>query len=392
MLRSWFAAPQKLHIALIGHLSGQYLAGAERSFLDILAAIDQDQYQITCIIPKSNPDYEDAIREHTDQVSVLEYGWWSANPSSDEETIKKFEVMFRQRQIDLVHVNTITLLNPLIAARNLGIPSILHARELISDDSILAGKLGCSGTEIIERLQTEATAIVANSDTTLRMFKGNDPAYRLYNCVNVDKFNIGNPIAQEDLKVGIVSSNHPKKGIEHFVSAAVMASQRNLPISFSVFGQKNESIEKLQHYVTSQPSAVKLSFEGYVDDPLDAIRQVNVIASFSNIPESFGRTLIEGMAARRPIVAFDRGAVGEIVRDGVDGFVISPGDIEHVLRVLNKLANNPAMVTEMGEAGRQRVKSLFSTSQYTVGLNSIYREILAGNKRRSLWRRFSFGR
>ena len=357
VLRSWFGTPRKRHIALVAHHSGKHLAGAERSFLDTLAAIDQDKYQVTCIIPTSNPDYENAIRIHTDQVLVLEYGWSSASRFCDEKAVRNFESIFKQQQFDLVHVNTITLMNPLVAARNLGVPSILHARELIADDAGLAGLLGCSGAEIIEGVQTHASAIIANSDATLRMFESRGSAYRLYNCVDIDRFNICNSIPEGDLKVGIISSNHPKKGIEHFVSAAVLASQRNLPVSFSVFGPRNENIEKIEKYIATLPSPVKLSFEGYVSDPVDAVKQVNVVASFSNVPESFGRTLIEGMAARRPIIAFERGAVGEIVRSGVDGFIVPPGDIEKAVEAIETLSRNSAVVTAMGEAGRQRVES-----------------------------------
>ena len=121
---------------------------------------------------------------------------------------------------------------------------------------------------------------------------------------------------------------------------------------------------------------VDLRLAGYAAEPVAAVRQVNVVVSFSTVPESFGRTLAEGMAARRPVIAHDLGAAREIVRHGVDGFIVAPGDIEGALGHIESLADDPTRLAAMGAAGRARVAERFAPAAFAAGLEAIYRRIL----------------
>src|SRR5436305_211027 len=119
----------KPRIALVGHRVGEQLFGAERSLLSVIAAIDRSSYEICAVFPGHNESYINAVRRYADEVEVFPYRWWRQEPEWDVATISRFADLFRSRRIDLVHVNTITLLDPLLAARQLNIPSIVHARE-----------------------------------------------------------------------------------------------------------------------------------------------------------------------------------------------------------------------------------------------------------------------
>ena len=117
-------------------------------------------------------------------------------------------------------------------------------------------------------------------------------------------------------------------------------------------------------------------------------RQVNVVVSFSIVAESFGRTLAEAMAARRPVIAYGRGAAPEFVRDGIDGYLVPSLDITQALTHLETLAVDRARVSAMGNAGRARVKELFAPSVFASSLDDIYQRVLKISKAsalRSLW-------
>jgi glycosyltransferase involved in cell wall biosynthesis len=105
------------------------------------------------------------------------------------------------------------------------------------------------------------------------------------------------------------------------------------------------------------------------------MRQVNVVVSFSVVAESFGRTLAEAMAARRPVIAYDRGAAPELLRHGIEGFVIPPVDIERALACIETLADDPQRVAVMGEAGRARAEQVFAPAVFASHLNDIYRRV-----------------
>jgi glycosyltransferase involved in cell wall biosynthesis len=370
------AGLRKPRIAVIGHASGPHLYGAERSLLSIIAAIDRDRYDVCAVIPDQNAKYMQAIGRFTDAVEVFPYSWWSRTRLSDVATVARFAELFRSRSIDLVHVNTITLIDPLLAARQTGIPCIVHARELIDQDDHLASEIGCDPTAIVARIRATANFIIANSDATHRLYRIEGRSFRLYNCIDVDAFDMANEVKPGALKVGIISGNHPKKGIEAFVRLAALAASRRPALQFVVIGPRTAHAEELAQGLRRETVPVNLRFAGYVPDPVEAVRQVNVVAPFSVVAESFGRTLVEAMAARRPVIAYDRGAVPELVRHGREGFVIPPFDIERALTHIETLADDPERAAAIGEAGRARASELFTPAVFASQLNEIYGRIL----------------
>lgn len=360
----------KRNVAVVGHSSGKFLFGAERSLIDIVAAINRDSYNICCIIPEPNTEYEKAISAYVDSLHVFPYDWWHGSCPIRNHCVEQFISVFEAEKIDLVHVNTVTLLDPLEAAKKMGLRSIVHVRELVDRDPFLTQALGADPTTIVNKIKASADVIIANSEATHRLFSNLGRSVRLYNCIDLAAFDLPNVLESGILNIGIISSNGPQKGIEHFVSLASLCARKGLPTQFFVFGPETDVTARLK--TTDASILENCHFAGYVDDPLDAFRQINVVASFSVVPESFGRTLAEGMAARRPVIAFDGSAVREFVRSGEDGFVIPSMDIERAMASVELLAKDSSLIAKMGKSGRKRAKQLFSPRRFSKQLNAIY--------------------
>ncbi len=85
-------------------------------------------------------------------------------------------------------------MDPLLAARELGVPCIVHAHELIDQDPFLAGILDDDPAAIVSRVRTTADFIIANSDATHRLYHKSDQSFRLYNAIDLDAFDITNEV------------------------------------------------------------------------------------------------------------------------------------------------------------------------------------------------------
>jgi glycosyltransferase involved in cell wall biosynthesis len=323
-----------------------------------------------------NDRYIDAIAKYTKAVSVLPYRWWSAARPADEEAVSRFAGFFADQGVDLVHVNTVTLLDPLIAARRAGIPSVVHAREILSEDHDLVSQLGAGILDAfatIERIKDSADFVIANSDTTHRFYEKAERSFRLYNMVDTDRLDLPNDRAGGPLKVGIISSNVVKKGVAEFVSLAKLSSART-DIEFVVIGPLTPYVDSFRRELAGD-QAVRLSFRGYYAEPAEALSQVNVVLSLSTMAESFGRTIAEAMAARRPVIAYDFGAASELVRHRKEGFLLPYRNYADALPLLEELADRPQLMVEMGERGRRRAVELFSRKVFAGELDRIYRQI-----------------
>jgi glycosyltransferase involved in cell wall biosynthesis len=86
---------------------------------------------------------------------------------------------------------------------------------------------------------------------------------------------------------------------------------------------------------------------------------------------------IEALAGGRPVVATEVGGVPDVVRDGVDGFLVEPGDVETMADRLARLAADADLRRRMGEAGAASVRERYSVERLLEDMDALYRQLLA---------------
>ena len=87
-------------------------------------------------------------------------------------------------------------------------------------------------------------------------------------------------------------------------------------------------------------------------------------------------TAIEALAGGRPVVATRVGGVPDVVRDGVDGFLVEAGAIDDLADRLARLATDPELRERMGQAGRERVLSRYAVDRLVDDVDRLYRSLL----------------
>ncbi len=93
--------------------------------------------------------------------------------------------------------------------------------------------------------------------------------------------------------------------------------------------------------------------------------------------ESFGKVLIEAMAAGLPIVATATTGSQEIVKDGINGFLVPIGDSKALAKKVLYLLNNPEKAKEMGENGRRMVKDRFNQEKIIEEIIKFWQDLCA---------------
>jgi glycosyltransferase involved in cell wall biosynthesis len=100
-------------------------------------------------------------------------------------------------------------------------------------------------------------------------------------------------------------------------------------------------------------------FLGFRSDVPRLMRTVDIVALTSSVPEPFGRVVVEGMLARRPVIATGVGGVPEIVTDGT-GVLVPPGDARALASALTRLLSDPVFAGEVACKGRLRATTHFT--------------------------------
>lgn len=96
----------------------------------------------------------------------------------------------------------------------------------------------------------------------------------------------------------------------------------------------------------------------------------------SSCHESFGKVLVEAMAAGLPVVATATTGSKEIVEDGVNGFLVPVGDSQSLARKILFLLNNPEKAKEMGQLGREMVKERFDQQKIIGEIIKFWKDLV----------------
>jgi glycosyltransferase involved in cell wall biosynthesis len=92
--------------------------------------------------------------------------------------------------------------------------------------------------------------------------------------------------------------------------------------------------------------------------------------------EGLGVSLLQAAAAGVPVITSRAGGLPEAVQDGVTGILCPPGDVDALAAAIDRLAGDPALRRQYGEAGRQRILAEFSIGRMVDGNLALYHQVL----------------
>ncbi len=138
-----------------------------------------------------------------------------------------------------------------------------------------------------------------------------------------------------------------------------------------------QQFEKLHEVAEESEILDDCCFSGFVEpgDDLNILyRLASVFVTASEI-ETQGMVLLEAMASGIPIVAFRATCIPEIVQDGVNGYLVSPDDVEAMAERILDIVRDPDLSHEMGKAG-QRVAERHSLERSTSLHEEVYQSLV----------------
>ncbi|CAB4932605.1 unannotated protein [freshwater metagenome] len=342
-------------ILLVGHASGRYISGAELSLIDNLKSLVALGRRVVVIIPnEDNPDYISRIREFTQEIYFVHIPWNIANNKADSDIIERIVEIANITNAEMIFSNTITMREPLIAARRMSIPSVCVVREVPAHDSSLSIMLKKDLKQIVSEIHTISDFIIANSIYTLNAFHLNGKSAIVRNTFNEELLKMIRE-NNKTFNIGYVGNLNREKGFADFISIARhFETQENL--RFLAFGNMEPAF--LSEYGDDFPKNIEL--KGYESDQAKIYPNLDLLLQLSILNESFSRVTLESMASAVPVIAYNVGAVAELFNNGVTGYLVVPGDIDEITRLISFLSQDPVGAGNMGDAARSFAQGNFS--------------------------------
>lgn len=175
-------------------------------------------------------------------------------------------------------------------------------------------------------------------------------------------------------KIAMVARFSPPK--DHTLLLRALAPLRHLPWELVLVGD-GPLLPEVKELAHNLGIAHRVNFLGKrLDVPqiLSSAQIFVLVSKWEGLPIS----LLEAMRAGLPVVASDVGGVGEAVKEGHNGFLISRGDEETLRSRLQTLIVDSALRLAMGRQGRRLYESHFTVSKMLQETWKIYEEVLSG--------------
>ena len=121
----------------------------------------------------------------------------------------------------------------------------------------------------------------------------------------------------------------------------------------------------------------RVRFVGVVSDIRIPLGLMDVFIFPSRWPEAFGLTLVEAMASGRAVVATEVGAVPEIVRQGIDGWLVPPEDPSALTEKVLSLLKDRDAALRLGRKAQERAREMFDLNRMADEIEGVYREVVS---------------
>ncbi|MDP3971060.1 MAG: glycosyltransferase family 4 protein [bacterium] len=196
----------------------------------------------------------------------------------------------------------------------------------------------------------------------------------VYNGIDVNQFKFNKSPQDHFVFIGRL---HPSKGVHHAINVC-----KKLRKKLILAGSTDLQREIYRNYWEKKINpALKSSFISYRGElPHQKIAKFVGQAKALLFPieweEPFGLVMVEAMATGTPVIAFNKGSVPELVKDGVTGFVVKNEDeMRDAIKKIDTIDR---------AACREWVKNNFSIERMGDGYEQVYKKLIKQHEKKSL--------
>jgi glycosyltransferase involved in cell wall biosynthesis len=306
------------------------------------------------------------------------------------ETVR-FLRLFHARRPGVVVVVTTVLPSALLAARLARLPVVVYAAEVYDPPG--AGRLKRMLGRALCRYVGRLAGVVANSSRVASQF----PRAR--------RLTIITPSASEELAHGdparfraepalaranplIVSAGNLTFGRGQDVLIRALALVRQtLPDACCLIAGEPHPRAGDRAYADSLPRLVKelgldgaVVFAGFVERAADLYAAADIVVNPARFPEPFGRVALEALVAGRPFIGSRVGAIPDVIRDGVDGLLVEPGDPGELADAIIRLGQDGELRKRLVKQGQSHVRETFDETRATAAFADFVNETVAATR------------
>ena len=356
--------------------------GTESNAVRTAELLDRARFDLTVVTMR--PEGVMRARYAAAGVPVVSYPLRSLAAPSTVRQAARLARFFREGRYQVVHSHDrYNNVFATVAARAAGVPVIIGSKRWSANTRAFR-----AANALAYRL---TSCVLANSDAVAASLRTDEhvPADRIAvvpNFVSDHAFEDVSPaerarlrgelgLAPEHLVVGVLATLRPIKDHESLFRATARLRERHPALRVLLVGDGGFRGE-LETRARTLGVGDLVVFAGHREQRPNPHRlfDVSVLCSLS---EGFPNSVVEAMAAERPVVATRVGGVPDAVVDGETGLLVPPRAPGELAAALDALLADPERRARMGAAGQRRARELFHASSVVPRLEALYERLLA---------------
>ena len=162
-----------------------------------------------------------------------------------------------------------------------------------------------------------------------------------------------------------------EKGVEYLVKAARKIAGE---VVIAGDGPQRAHLEELIKHMKLTNVQILPFLRSYTEF-VDLYYLADVFVSPAVWDEPLGLTIIEAMAARKPVIVTRKGGVTMAVKEGVNGLFVRPRNSNEIANAVNRLFGNPDLCRKMGERGRKTIEERFTWTKIAARFDKLYQDV-----------------
>jgi glycosyltransferase involved in cell wall biosynthesis len=184
-------------------------------------------------------------------------------------------------------------------------------------------------------------------------------------------------INRGDFVIGTAGRLSKEKGHSYLIKAFadLVRGSQNVKLIIAGEGPLRKQLEGL---VEELALSNRVKFLGYEENIVRFLSAIDVFI-LPSLTEGLPISLLEAMAASKPVIASKVGGIEEVIQDKINGILIPPMNVKAISDSIKFLYHNSEERERIGSEGKSHVSNDFSSKMMTLGYKNLYSTILSQN-------------
>jgi L-malate glycosyltransferase len=294
--------------------------------------------------------------------------------------VARFIKIIRTEGIQIIHLNTLTPFckHAAIAGFLMRVPIVWVVREnpLISRSRRLRFWMKLLASRIL----------FVDNDTREKLLPDTPGAEVIYNGVDLNNFRPFQSdllfemtnISRDELLIGYIGLITKRKGLEYLIRALPDIKKGYDKFKLVIIGdnrpEDRDYFSDIKGLIKELSLESDVFFTGVLSDVKGALNSLDIVM-LPSLEERCSRALLEALACAKPVVATRVGGTPEIIKDGLNGFLVEPENEKQIAEAVLKLLLDNDLRQEMSVNGRAYAEKYFDIQKNIQRMREIYTDL-----------------